>query len=300
MTVTVVGSANLDLVYRVEQLPRPGETSLASGFVSNPGGKGNNQAIAAARAGASVTFVAAIGEDAAAEEVAKPLGAAGVTRLLRRDQQPTGTAVIIVDSAAENSIVVNPGANGALINLNADERVAIASADFLLMQLEIPNSTVFEAARIAAAAGTRVVLNAAPISDLPDGLLALVDILIVNEHEAASLGATSLDISGDIHAAIITTLGPDGARIDSAGVSSTIPGSPVRAVDTTGAGDTFCGALVAALDEALATGADPLSPDSLESAARFATAAAALSVTRPGAVPSIPTRQEIDDFRSRH
>jgi ribokinase len=302
MSVTVLGSANLDLVYRVERLPGPGETVLASGFESNPGGKGNNQAIAAARAGADTAFVAVVGLDAAAETLIGALGVAGVTCLLRRIEQPTGTALITVDDAAENSIVVNPGANSALLELTADERSAIEAADFLLMQLESPLETVLEAARVASAAGTRVVLNAAPIRDLPDGMLALVDILIVNEHEAAALTGTAgslRDALGASSAAVvITTLGPAGASID-CGVRRTVKGIPVRAVDTTGAGDTFCGALLAALDEALAGGADPMSLDALEAATRFATAAAALSVTSSGAVPSIPTRQEIDDFQSR-
>jgi ribokinase len=302
MSVTVVGSANLDLVYRVERLAGPGETVLASGFESNPGGKGNNQVIAAARAGADATFVAAVGLDAAADTLIGALDLAGVTSLLRRVEHPTGTALITVDDAAENSIVVNPGANSALVGLTTEERSAIESASFLLMQLELPLETVFEAARVASAAGTRVVLNAAPITELPDGMLALVDILIVNEHEAAELTGTAAslrDVLGGAHAAVITTLGSAGASIDSGGASLTVPGIRVQALDTTGAGDTFCGALTAALDEAVAAGTDPLSLDALEAATRFATAAAALSVTSAGAVPSIPTRQEIDDFRSR-
>lgn len=302
MSVAVVGSANLDLVYRVERLPGPGETVLASSFESNPGGKGNNQAIAAARAGANTAFVAAVGSDAAADAVIGTLDEAGVTLLLRKTEHPTGTALITVDDAAENSIVVNSGANSALLKLTAEERSAIEAADFLLMQLESPLETVLEAARIASAAGTRVVLNAAPIDDLPDGLLDLVDILIVNEHEAATLTGTAAslrEVLAGSHATVITTLGSAGASIDSAGVTVSVPGTRVQAVDTTGAGDTFCGALTAALDEAVAAGTDALSLDVLEAATRFATAAAALSVTTAGAVPSIPTRQEIDDFRSR-
>lgn len=309
MSVVVLGSANLDLVYVVDRIPSPGETVLANGFASYPGGKGNNQVTAVARAGADVTFIAALGTDAAADPLLTSLRAAGVHDLIRRIDEPTGTALITVDTSAENTIVVDSGANAKLVDLTDAELSAIGEAGFLLLQLETPLSTVLAAARHAKAAGTYVVLNAAPIRDLPQDLLDAVDLLIVNEHEADLLaaqldpGRTSVPVTADEAArlagelvrsvpAVILTLGPEGAVVLERGseTATHVPGIRVTAVDTTGAGDTFCGALVAALDR---------SPD-LDDATRFATAAAALSVQRAGAVPSIPLEKEISDFRATH
>ncbi|NQX26547.1 ribokinase [Microbacteriaceae bacterium VKM Ac-2854] len=292
MTVVVLGSANLDLVYRVERIPKPGETLLATAAEQHPGGKGNNQVIAAARAGADATFIAAIGSDAAGDTLTATLAEAGVRMLVRRVTERTGTALITVDSAAENTIVVDSGANATLLDLSGQERDAIAGADALLLQLETPLPTVLDAARTARAAGTLTALNAAPIQPLPDELLAELDLLIVNEHEAAvladgdpadpdALAATLLERVP----ALIITLGSAGALIATREGSERIAGLTVDAVDTTGAGDTFCGALVAVLTgTALAA---------LVEASRFATAAAALSVQYPGAVPSIPHESAI-------
>lgn len=281
--VIVVGSANLDLVYRVHALPAPGETVLATGAAKHPGGKGNNQVIAVARAGAPATFLAAIGADADGDLLVAALEQAGVTLLLRRPATPTGTALITVDDAAENSIVVNSGANNDLVDLTDDERTALATASILLMQLETPLPTVVAAAEAARAAGTTVVLNAAPFRPLPPELLALVDLLIVNEVEAAAVGEEQLAQVPEC----VVTLGARGAVVrDRTGAETAVASPKVDAVDTTGAGDTFCGALVAALDDGL----------DLVAAARFAVAAAALSVQREGAVSSIPTRTAIDEF----
>ena len=344
MTVTVLGSANLDLVYRVEKIPAPGETVLATGFAEHPGGKGNNQVIAVARAGAPVTFVAALGSDAAASTLTDQLHADGVTTLIRTVDAPTGTALITVDDGAENSIVVNSGANALLVDLDEREEQAIRDADVLLMQLETPVETVQRAAQIARDAGTTVVLNAAPILDLPSAVLDALDILIVNEHEAAALArfagidvgteseADSLQAHNRLAAAltelvpiVVVTIGAAGVVLAQRGRDSPrhVAGRRVTATDTTGAGDTFCGAFVAALDATRtstdvsttnAAASDPaasdagalsddaeaarstsIDADALERAALFATAAAALSVQRSGAVPSIPNRQEIDD-----
>jgi len=344
MTVTVLGSANLDLVYRVEKIPAPGETVLATGFAEHPGGKGNNQVIAVARAGAPVTFVAALGSDAAASTLTDQLHADGVTTLIRTVDAPTGTALITVDDGAENSIVVNSGANALLVDLDEREEQAIRDADVLLMQLETPVETVQRAAQIARDAGTTVVLNAAPILDLPSAVLEALDILIVNEHEAAALarfagidvGTDSEDDSLQAHnrlaaaltelvPIVVVTIGAAGVVLAQRGRDSPchVAGRRVTAIDTTGAGDTFCGAFVAALDATRtstdvsttnAAASDPaasdagalsddaeaarstsIDADALERAALFATAAAALSVQRSGAVPSIPNRQEIDD-----
>lgn len=284
--VVVVGSANLDLVYRVVALPAPGETVLAAGAAKHPGGKGNNQVIAVARAGAPATFVAAIGADADGDQLVAALEEAGVTLLLRRPATPTGTALITVDDAAENSIVVNSGANNDLVDLTDDERAAVAAADILLMQLETPLPTVIAAAEEARAAGTTVVLNAAPFRPLPPELLALVDLLVVNEVEAAAVGEEQLAQVPEC----VVTLGARGAVVrDRTGTETAVATPRVDAVDTTGAGDTFCGALVAALSDGL----------DLAAAARFAVAAGALSVQREGAVSSIPTRAGIDEFLAR-
>jgi ribokinase len=309
MSVVVVGSANLDLVYRVERIPSPGETVLATGADSAPGGKGNNQVTAAARAGADASFIAAIGTDAAGDRLEASLVASGVAPMLRRTDAPTGTAVITVDDGAENAIVVDSGANRMLVDLSAGERAVIEGAHLLLLQLETPLPTVAEAAALAHAAGTTVVLNAAPIRSLPAELLDSVDVLIVNEHEAAHLAAELhggfraeadeeelAEVLSALGLAVIITLGARGALV-------CVPGEPpahvaglrVDAVDTTGAGDTFCGALVAELDRA---GSRRPDLGTLVRAAEFATVAAALSVQRPGAVPSIPTLEEIHDFRS--
>ncbi|MET0933061.1 MAG: ribokinase [Mycetocola sp.] len=310
MSVVVLGSANLDLVYAVDRIPSPGETVLATGFASYPGGKGNNQVTAVARAGADVTFIAALGTDAAADLLLESLTTAGVRDLIRRIDEPTGTALITVDASAENTIIVNSGANAHLVDLTETELAAIGDARLLLLQLETPLATVLAAARHARAAGTMVVLNAAPIRDLPQELLDAVDLLIVNEHEADRLATqldparTSTPVTADEAArlagelvrsvpAVILTLGAEGAVVrarDGDGATH-VSGIRVTAVDTTGAGDTFCGALVAALDR---------SPGDLDDATRFATAAAALSVQRAGAVPSIPLEKEISDFRATH
>lgn len=277
----VVGSANVDLVYRVDHLPAPGETILAGGAARHPGGKGNNQVIAIARAGAPAGFVAAMGADGDGDELLAVLDAAGVTTRVRRVAEPTGTALIVVDDEAENTIVVNSGANATLTALDHDDVAMISGAQVLLLQLEVPDSVVLAAARAARAAGTTVVLNAAPYRPLPDDLIELLDLLIVNEVEAAAVGADVLARIG----AHIVTLGAAGAEVRDRGHDPvTVPAPKVEAVDTTGAGDTFCGALVAGLCE----GRD------LVESARFAVAASALAVQRPGAVSSIPMRPEID------
>ncbi|MDQ3404366.1 MAG: ribokinase [Actinomycetota bacterium] len=287
MSVVVVGSGNLDLVSQVERIPAPGETVLSTGFATHAGGKGNNQATAAARAGATTTFVGAFGDDDHGARLRTSLVDDGVRTLARTSTEPTGTALITVSAVGENSIVVNPGANATLLDLTVAERAVIAEADIVLLQLEIPLDTVTDAARTAR--GT-VVLNAAPACPLPHALLAQVDLLVVNEHEATLLGGAERLLA--TVSAVIVTLGAQGALIHTRGTEPVgVPGISVDVVDTTGAGDTFCGALVARLDEL-----DGVTPATLDTATRFATAAAALSVRRAGAVPAIPTREEIDDF----
>ncbi|MEO6826085.1 MAG: ribokinase [Microbacteriaceae bacterium] len=331
MSVVVLGSANLDLVYQVDTIPLPGETVLANGFEQHPGGKGNNQVTAVARAGAEVTFVAALGTDAAGEVLLASLRASGVHEGIRRVDQPTGTALITVDAHAENTIVVNSGANAALREVSEGELAMIRRADYLLLQLETPLPTVVTAAAAARKAGTRVVLNASPVRDLPGELMENIDLLVVNEHEAERLSGetaraketvlpggsvqTTVQTKGQaadsllsLVPAVVITLGPAGSLVAVRGEApAVVAGIRVDAVDTTGAGDTFCGALVAALDTGgldtggLDTGGSSservLALDSLISAAEFATAAAALSVQLVGAVPSIPTRAQVMHFR---
>ncbi|MFL6121064.1 ribokinase [Actinophytocola sp.] len=285
MSVLIVGSGNVDLVSQVERIPAPGETVLSTGFATHAGGKGNNQATAAARASAHTTFIGAFGDDDNGARLLASLADSGVHTLVRTSTEPTGIAMITVAGTGENAIVVNAGANATLTRLTEDELRAIADATIVLLQLEIPLATVVEAAR--GATGT-VVLNAAPARPLSRDLLAAVDLLVVNEHEAELLGGADELLT--VVPRLVVTLGAAGAVVHTREATTAVAGIHVEAVDTTGAGDTFCGALVARLDEGAA----------LPEAVRFATAAAALSVTRAGAVPAIPTREEIDDFHATH
>jgi ribokinase len=288
--VVVVGSANLDLVVTAPTLPRPGETVLGGEFTTVPGGKGANQAIAAARAGGEVRFVGAVGDDEFAQPQRNNLAAAGVDiGGLRTVPGPSGVALIAVDQAAENLIVVAPGANAALTALSAADRAAIADADVLLCQLEIPVETVAEAATVARAAGTVVVLNAAPARVLPAELLSMVDVLVVNEGEAEVLAGRPAgpdDLLGLVPRAVMTRgargaayAGRDGTRLD-------VPAPAVDAVDTTAAGDAFTGALAVAWAEGRPV-AETL---------RWACAAGALCATRLGASSSVPIRADIDQL----
>ena len=275
--IVVVGSANLDLVVTAPILPRPGETVLGGEFTTVPGGKGANQAVAAARAGGQVGFVGAVGDDDFARPQRESLVAAGVdVSRLRTVPGPSGVALIAVDEHAENLIVVAPGANAALTDLDAADLAAISGADVLLCQLEIPVETVAQ----AAATGTFTVLNAAPAGQLPAEVLATVDLLVVNEGEAAVLG----DLL-DLVPRVVTTLGARGAAYaDRAGLRLEVAAPRVRAVDTTAAGDAFTGALAVAWAEGRPV---------LE-AVRWACAAGAVCATRPGASSSLPTRAEIE------
>jgi ribokinase len=285
--VVVVGSANVDLVLPVERIPRPGETVLASGLSRGPGGKGSNQAVAAARAGASTAFVVSLGDDEPGRLLESVLTGAGVDLSLARwTRTPTGTAIIIVDAAGENSIVVAASANSEL-TLSGEATAAVAGAPVVLTQLEIPLGTV----RSVAALGRYVILNAAPAASLDDDLLADVDLLVVNEHEAAVVSGVEggLDVAGPALLrrvpAVVVTLGGDGAMVLRRDApSERVPGIEVEVVDTTGAGDTFCGVLAAGL----ARGAE------LREAVRRANAAASLSVQTAGAADSVPTSEAID------
>ncbi|WP_409464271.1 ribokinase [Amycolatopsis sp. GA6-003] len=286
--VVVVGSANVDLVVDVPRQPGGGETVLGGDLRRSPGGKGANQAVAAALAGgAETTFLGAFGTDDGAEFLLASLNKAGVrTDLVSRVDSATGTAFIMVSPDGENSIVVAPGANSRL-SLGEAQLERIAAADVVLAQLEIPLEAV-AAAAAARRSGARMVLNAAPSRPLPELDL---DVLIVNEHEAADLTGVSAApeelarILRQRAPSVVITLGAAGCVVAEREIVQ-LPGFPVSPVDTTGAGDTFCGVLAAALAEGRP----------LREAAERAGAAAALAVTRPGAQSAVPTVAEVTEF----
>ncbi|WP_447523273.1 ribokinase [Salinibacterium sp. NYA9b] len=293
--IVVVGSANIDQVFRVERIPSPGETVMSQGLNTALGGKGQNQAVAAARAGVATTFIGAVGNDGFGEMVRDGLAADSIdVSHLKTTDKPTGTALIAVDPTGENTIIVEAGANNDVANLTSEDSAAISTASALMMQLEIPLATVIESARIARAVGTQVILNAAPIQPLPKELLDNLDILIVNEHEAAELArdnGLSADLEGvgerllSLVSTVIVTLGSKGAALHRVGSEPVVvPAHRVTAVDATGAGDTFCGAFAAGVVEGMM----------MDDALRFAGAAASISVENHGAVPSIPHRAAIE------
>ncbi|RSD09404.1 ribokinase [Amycolatopsis eburnea] len=287
--VVVVGSANVDLAVDVTRVPRAGETVLGDRLRRSPGGKGANQAVAAALAGgADTSFVAALGEDEGADLILVSLGGAGVrTDLVERADAPTGTGFITVAPDGENAIVVAPGANEH-VKIGAAQADRIAEADVVLAQLEIPLDVV-AAAAAAKRPGARLILNAAPSRELPDSLWEVVDVLVVNEHEAADLAGEPEKLLKRVPA-VVVTLGGEGCAVLRRGEEPVrIPGIPVDVVDTTGAGDTFCGVLAAAL----AHGHD------LPDAARRAGTAAALAVTRPGAQAAVPTAAEVAELEGK-
>lgn len=292
--VVVVGSANLDLVLQVETIPAPGETVLSRALERGAGGKGLNQAVAAARAGATTAFVGAVGGDDAGDLLLGALTEAGVDAAgVTVVGGASGTAVVVVDGRGENAIVVAPGANDLVVGLSDAQLAQVQSARVLVLQLEIPVATVTEAARAAHDAGRLVVLNAAPAQPLPPELLAAVDLLVVNRGEAELLaGAADGSTVDELLAtlvrsvpAVVITLGAEGSvYADRSGVRHDVAAVPVEVVDTTGAGDTFTGALAACLAQG----------EPVLGALRFAGAAAATAVTSAGAVSAIPHRAEVE------
>ena len=281
----------MDIVFTVDRIPGAGETLFADSAARYPGGKGLNQTVASARAGAPTIFVGALGLDENGDVLAEVTDSTGIDgHLVRRNDSDTGQAFIVVDRGAENRIIVASGANAAMTKLTAAERFAVESADVLLMQLELPLSIVREAAAVAREAGCRVMLNAAPAAALDDDLVQLLDYLIVNEHEACliagldDLEQASLSLAARVDRLVVTLGGDGSALYDGGKAVGTVRPPHVTPVDTTGAGDTFSGSFAAAISE----GRDLLA------AARFATAAAALSVQTVGAVPSVPHRGAID------
>ncbi|AUH39026.1 ribokinase [Streptomyces sp. CMB-StM0423] len=290
-TLAVFGSVNMDLVAYAATAPLRGETVSGREFRTVPGGKGANQAVAAARAGGAVTMIGAVGADAFGGELRAALDGAGVdTAGLRTAPGASGTAHIVVDDDGGNSIVVVPGANGTVTGLAPGDDERIAAAGTLLLQLELPMDGVVAAAEAARGHGVRTVLTPAPARPLPGRLLAATDLLVPNEHEAAALTGRS-----DPHQAaaalleqvpeVVVTLGGAGSLYAARGQEPVVvPALAVRAVDTTAAGDTFVGALCVAYAEGRP----------MPAALAWAAAAAALAVQRPGASSSMPERAEID------
>ncbi|MGQ0710783.1 MAG: ribokinase [Rhodoferax sp.] len=291
--ILVAGSANLDYVVRASHIPAPGETTLGLGFSTHPGGKGANQALACASAGGvATTFVGVMGSDEQSVPIEASLREGGVHLALRRSHQwRTGTAFICVADSGENAITVVPGANQALA---VEDLPALQGVTHLLMQLETPLDTVLAMARSARQAGVAVVLNAAPANPGCAPCLPCVDVLVVNEGELAQLSAQPASIAARMQAlpvpTVVTTLGARGCVAKTPGGWVVQEAFPIEPVDTTAAGDTFCGAFAAQC----AQGADTAP------ALRFASAAAALACTRAGAQSSIPGHGEVLAFMQRY
>ncbi|MGB5168900.1 MAG: ribokinase [Acidimicrobiia bacterium] len=284
--IVVVGSVNSDLVARVEHHPAPGETVLGLGHETMPGGKGANQAVAAARIGSDVVFVGRVGADEVGRSLVAELVGEGIdaSHLVVDQETPSGLAIITVDDAGENAIVVSSGANGRVSAADIDGASAVLmAATVTLLQLEIPLAAVTEAAE--ASAGI-VILNAAPAAALPEVLIRSTDVLVVNRGELQTLTGSDDPTSARTLSIPVTvvTLGPDGARIVRAESDEAIPAPVVSPVDTTGAGDTFCGVLAAGLDRGL----------SLETSVRRAVVAGSIAVTEIGARSGMPSLAELD------
>jgi ribokinase len=295
--IIVIGSSNTDMVIKSKKLPAPGETILGGTFLMNPGGKGANQAVAAARLGGKVTFVTKIGNDMFGSEAIDLFSNENIdTRYIINDPvNPSGVALIIVDENGENSIVVAPGSNGTLSAYDINEKVFDnEAADIYLMQLEIPLGTVEFVAQKALLKNNMVILNPAPARPLSDDLLSYIHIITPNETEAELLtgikvtdSLSAQKASDELHNKgvknVVITMGSSGAHISTGSVSKMVSVVPTKAIDTTAAGDVFNGALAVALSEG----------KELEEAVIFANKASAISVTRMGAQASAPYRNEI-------
>jgi len=296
--IVVVGSSNTDMVVQSNKIPIPGETVLGGDFIMNPGGKGANQAVSAARLDGDVTFVAQVGNDIFGENAVKGFQGHGIDTSLIKfdDENPSGVAIIMVDAQGENCISVALGANAAMETSLIDEaEEMISNADYVLVQLEIPMEVVSYLVKIADKHNVKVVLNPAPAQSLTDELLSQLHIITPNETEAEILtGVKVTDESSAKQASqilrskgvdiVMITLGSKGAYVLSEGLDEIVPGKEVKAIDTTAAGDTFNGALVVGLADG----------QNLKDAVLFANKAAAYSVTKIGAQASAPTRKDIN------
>ncbi len=297
--VLVIGSANMDLIIQADHIPAPGETVLGGRFQTARGGKGANQAVACARLGAETWFLGRVGSDAFGDELAAGLVADGVDcSWLRRDDEPTGVAMIVVDARGENSIVVAPGANSRVSCEDLDAVADWSFFDAVLFQLEVPLETIAEAARRAREAGCLTVLDAGPPALLPEDMYPYLSVISPNETETrmllglapegeVDLGSACQEFIALGAGAVVLKLGAEGALVaTSGGQRYEVPAFKVRPIDTTGAGDAFTAALAVALAEGM----------SLEEATRFACAAGALATTKMGAAPSMPKRAEVEEF----
>lgn len=290
--LVVIGSSNTDMTIKGDRLPKPGETVLGGEFRMGPGGKGANQAVAAQRLGADVSFICKVGRDIFGDNAIAGYQKEGIdcSRILRSDKA-SGTALILVDGNAENCIAVAPGANADLTPEDVDSVAdVIRSADYLILQLEIPVESVLRAAKIAHEAGVYVILNPAPACHLPDELFGYISLITPNQTESALLSGVGDNLDAAVEKLmqlgvkdVVVTLGSKGTLVISEGARTLVPSLKVKAVDTTAAGDTFCGALCVALSEGC----------SLVDAAGFATKASALTVQKMGAQDSIPFRSDI-------
>lgn len=297
--IVVIGSSNTDMVVRSEHLPRPGESVLGGDFMMAGGGKGANQAIAVAQMGHNVIFSAAVGRDMFGDAAVAGYQRFGVdTSYIVRKDSPSGIALIMVDGAGQNSISVALGANNCLTAEDVMPALeSVSAGDIVLLQLEIPMSTVDACVAVAAAKGAKVVLNPAPAAVVSEQTLSKLYLITPNQTEAQTLtGIEVVDEASATAAAkaltakgverVVITMGSQGSLLYEDGVREIIPAHKVSAVDTTAAGDVYNGALCAAIAEGM----------SLGDALRFATKAAAISVTRAGAQPSVPSREEVDNF----
>ena len=295
-SILVIGSSNTDMTAKTAELPRPGETVLGGVFTMGAGGKGANQAVAAQRLGGKVKFICKVGKDMFGDNSIAQYKKEGLdTSGILRSNLPSGVALIYVDSHAENCIVVASGANGDLTEEDIEKsRKDLENCDILLLQLESPIPSVLKAAKIAHQAGKTVVLNPAPACPLPEELFRNIDLFIPNETELSTFSGIEVkDVESAEKAAaamqakgvgkLIVTMGSKGALICEGGPSVFVPAHKVKAVDTTAAGDTFCGALCVAISEG----------KTLKEAAEFACAASALTVQKMGAQNSIPYRKDL-------
>ena len=295
--ILVIGSSNTDMTVKTKALPLPGETVLGGEFVMGPGGKGANQAVAACRLGGDVSFICKVGRDVFGDNARRQYEGEGldISGVLY-SEKPSGVALITVDESAENCIVVASGANGDVTEEDIEKsRAAIESADILLLQLEIPIPAVLKAAKIASEAGAYVVLNPAPMAELPEEIWPCISLITPNETELAIFsGQTVTDEASASEAVkalqskgvkdVIVTMGSKGSLICNGEGRDFVPARRVKAVDTTGAGDTYSGALCVALSEG----------KTLKQAAEFATAASALQVQKMGAQNAMPYRKDLD------